>query len=85
MITLTIFTLYIAIVMTGIFGRIPCSCGGILKNMSYATHLLFNVFFIALSHIGLVLENNWKINNRWFYFKKERRLLDNLMKQPKQD
>lgn len=49
------FTLYIAIVMTGIFGRVPCSCGGILKNMSYNTHLLFNLFFVVLALLGVAI------------------------------
>jgi hypothetical protein len=49
------FTLYIGIVMTGIFGRIPCSCGGILRNMPYGTHLLFNLFFVALAFVGVRL------------------------------
>ncbi|RYF12424.1 MAG: hypothetical protein EOO42_20135, partial [Flavobacteriales bacterium] len=37
---LFLFSIYIAVVMTSIFGRVPCSCGGILKNMSYGTHLV---------------------------------------------
>lgn len=49
------FTLYIAIVMTGIFGRIPCSCGGILSNMSYGTHLIFNLFFVALALLAIII------------------------------
>ncbi len=66
------FTLYIAIVMTGVFGRIPCSCGGILENMSYGNHLMFNLFFIAIAIFGLLTENN-----KWFNFLKERRLPKN--------
>ncbi|WP_199121448.1 MauE/DoxX family redox-associated membrane protein [Pedobacter sp. ASV28] len=58
LILLIVFTLYIAIVMTGVFGRVPCSCGGILENMSYGTHLVFNLFFIALATFGLLIENN---------------------------
>lgn len=57
------FTLYIAVVMTGVFGRIPCSCGGILENMSYGIHLMFNLFFIAIAIFGLLTENN-----KWFNF-----------------
>ncbi|WP_256007503.1 MauE/DoxX family redox-associated membrane protein [Pedobacter deserti] len=53
---LSAFSLYIAITMSGAFGRIPCSCGGILKNMSYATHLAFNLGFVALAGIALYLD-----------------------------
>lgn len=74
---LSAFTIYIAIVMSGVFGRIPCSCGGILKNMSYGTHLVFNLFFIANALLGLSLKHGWILYNRWFYLKKERSLPDN--------
>ena len=74
---LSAFTLYIAVVMTGVFGRIPCSCGGILKNMGYGTHLIFNLFFVSLAALGLAIENGWISSNRWFYLKKERSLPKN--------
>lgn len=71
---LSSFTIYIGIIMTGAFGFIPCSCGGILRNMDHSTHIVFNIFFIALSILGLAMENNWKIINRWFNYKTERSL-----------
>lgn len=73
-ILLTLFTLYIAVTMTGIFGRIPCSCGGILKHMHYSSHLIFNLFFICLALWGIALEKGWSINKRWSHLKKERSL-----------
>jgi putative oxidoreductase len=72
LILLIIFTIYIAIVMTGIFGRIPCSCGGILEDMSYGIHLIFNLFFIAIAISGLLIENN-----KWFNFLKRKDSLQN--------
>lgn len=69
---LTVFSIYIAIVMTGIFGRIPCSCGGILKNMGYGTHLLFNLFFVTIGIIGIKLTNP-KYTNSNIHPAKERR------------
>ena len=64
------FTIYISITMTGIFGRIPCSCGGILKQMSYTTHLLFNLCFIILAIIGIKTDQRW-INHKWLNLKKK--------------
>ena len=55
LILMSSFTLYIAVVMTGVFGRVPCSCGGILSNMPYSTHLIFNLFFVALAFVGVRL------------------------------
>eukprot|EP01133_Synstelium_polycarpum_P009446 gene9446-11057_t len=57
LILLSLFSVYIAVVMTGIFGKVPCSCGGILKNMSYGTHLIFNLFFVLLISLGLAFDN----------------------------
>lgn len=74
---LSAFTLYIGVVMTGIFGRIPCSCGGILKNMSYGTHLIFNLFFVSLAVLGLAIENGWILYNRLFNLKKRKDQLQN--------
>lgn len=67
---LTVFTAYIALIMTGIFGRIPCSCGGILQRMSYGIHLLFNLFLICISLLGIGIEYSW-IYNRWFNIKRK--------------
>jgi putative oxidoreductase len=65
-ILLTTFSIYISITMTGVFGRIPCSCGGILKHMSYGTHLAFNFLFIVLALFGIAIQRRWQPINRWF-------------------
>lgn len=62
---LTLFSIYIAIVMTGVMGRIPCSCGGILEKMSWGQHLIFNLSFIALTLTALLLgRHQWPIYKR---------------------
>lgn len=52
---LAVFSTYIAVVLTGVFGRVPCSCGGILGNMGYGAHLVFNGCFLAAGCYGLHL------------------------------
>lgn len=47
------FTIYIIFSMSGVFGRIPCSCGGILGQMGFGTHLIFNLFFIGVAAVGI--------------------------------
>ena len=42
------FTGYIALVLAGYWQRVPCSCGGVLKNMSWGPHLFFNLFFLLV-------------------------------------
>ncbi len=54
---MTAFTLYVGLVMTGIFGRIPCSCGGVLNTLGWGEHLVFNLIFLLLALIGLYVSN----------------------------
>lgn len=65
-ILLCLFTLYIATIMTGYFGFIPCSCGGILEKMSYKSHIVFNLFFILVSGYGILLTSNKGKFYTWF-------------------
>jgi uncharacterized membrane protein YphA (DoxX/SURF4 family) len=52
---MSLFTIYIAAML--LFGSdIPCSCGGVLEEMSWSTHILFNCFFVALSAWGIYLQ-----------------------------
>src|SRR5690349_16907986 len=44
---MVMFTAYI-ITITRFADYIPCSCGGILENMSWNQHLIFNVAFVLL-------------------------------------
>lgn len=32
--------------------HLPCNCGGVIKQMSWRQHLLFNIFFSAIAIIG---------------------------------
>lgn len=49
---LLFFTIYI-IVMLSISSKLPCSCGGVIKLLSWKQHLAFNIFFILLGITGL--------------------------------
>lgn len=55
-----LFTSYIALVLAGYYDRVPCSCGGVLKSLSWQAHLWFNLFFLGISFLGIVLERRWK-------------------------
>lgn len=35
---------------------LPCSCGGVLSQMSWKQHLVFNVFFTLLALLGILLD-----------------------------
>jgi len=55
LVLLGMFSLYILLGMNNVFGRIPCSCGGILPHSSYHQQLLLNLAFIFLAIIGIWL------------------------------
>lgn len=48
-ILMTIFTLYIAFILTGINNKAPCSCGGVLSMLSWKSHLVFNLTFLSIN------------------------------------
>ncbi|TWV95181.1 hypothetical protein FEF09_24645 [Chitinophaga pinensis] len=50
------FTGYIVLVQLHYYGKIPCSCGGVISKLSWPQHLLFNLFFVAIGFLGIYLE-----------------------------
>lgn len=49
------FTAYIILIKMNYYGRIPCSCGGVISKLNWTQHLYFNLFFLLLSLVGLLL------------------------------
>ncbi|NQX54428.1 hypothetical protein HQN86_12455 [Pedobacter panaciterrae] len=60
------FALYVSFCLMAVFSAyivailnfspyIPCSCGGILQNMSWKQHLLFNVCFMILGTFAILI------------------------------
>ncbi|WP_028296198.1 MauE/DoxX family redox-associated membrane protein [Olivibacter sitiensis] len=61
------FTLYIAITATKVFGRVPCSCGGIISNMPYWLHACFNIAYLGIVYLALYLHYGSVYINGWFH------------------
>lgn len=56
---LTIFTVYIFLASR--FSEVvPCSCGGVLSQLSWSEHLLFNLVFLGASIIGIFVTKSQK-------------------------
>lgn len=55
LVLMIVFTLYVSYVVFFASYR-PCSCGGIIRNLTWPQHLVFNIFFVALSILGLYLQ-----------------------------
>lgn len=64
---MTAFTVYIFIILN-FSSFVPCSCGGILEKLGWTEHLIFNLVFVVLAIVGLVLSENHA--NDWLSSKK---------------
>jgi uncharacterized membrane protein YphA (DoxX/SURF4 family) len=51
---MVMFTAYIFIILT-YSSFVPCSCGGILEKLGWTEHLIFNVVFIILAAVGILI------------------------------
>jgi uncharacterized membrane protein YphA (DoxX/SURF4 family) len=61
---MVLFTAYIYILLN-YSAFVPCSCGGIIQKMTWSEHLIFNLFFVLLAGIAIVLTPyNSPLNNR---------------------
>lgn len=58
---MVVFTLYVGYVLL-FESKLPCSCGGVLKVMSWKEHFLFNV---SVSILSLVTFLSYTKNNRF--------------------
>jgi len=50
-----LFTGYVALVLLNYFGRVPCSCGGVIKALGWKMHLVFNSFFLLLTVLAIII------------------------------
>jgi len=50
-ILMAIFTLYVIYVLLFTTER-PCTCGGLIRQLTWPQHLLFNICFLVLAIIG---------------------------------
>lgn len=51
---MVMFTAYIVIILN-FSDFIPCSCGGVLEKLSWTQHLIFNIVFIVLAGVAILL------------------------------
>jgi hypothetical protein len=58
LILMSAFSIYSAAVLLKFFDYIPCSCGGIIKNLTWRENLVLNLFFVAISIAGILLRKN---------------------------
>ncbi|MEP2057667.1 MAG: MauE/DoxX family redox-associated membrane protein [Maribacter litoralis] len=55
---MSMFTVYIILILN-FSDFIPCSCGGVLENLDWSEHVVFNIFFMVLAFFSILeLEKN---------------------------
>lgn len=56
---MSLFTIYIIGIL--LFNKeLPCSCGGVISELSWGQHIVFNAAFIMLAAIGARIERQLK-------------------------
>ncbi|MGB6083877.1 DoxX family protein [Moheibacter sp.] len=64
---MVMFTVYIIIILN-FTSFTPCSCGGVLEDLGWTEHLVFNMVFIALAIAGLFLSHNIHFKKQLFHY-----------------
>jgi hypothetical protein len=52
------FTGYVGLALLGAWEKLPCGCGSVISYLSWKQHFWFNLFFLMLSIIGILLQRN---------------------------
>lgn len=50
---MTAFTIYIVLIISGYFPKVPCSCGGVIRVLGWKAHLAFNLIFLSAAILTL--------------------------------
>ncbi len=58
---MVMFTAYIFIILN-FSNDVPCSCGGVIEKLGWAEHLMFNITFVILAAVGILIKNGQNNN-----------------------
>jgi putative oxidoreductase len=51
------------VILAHFFPYIPCSCGGVIRKLTWPQHLVLNLFYVALSVLGLILQRSQNLKS----------------------
>jgi hypothetical protein len=65
LILISLFSVYILAILNHSFKYVPCSCGGLIRKLTWKQHLFFNLFIMSVSLLGIriqfkVYQNNFR-------------------------
>src|SRR6185312_12595404 len=49
LVIMSVFTVYTLLILFHFFPYVPCSCGGVIRKLTWRQHLLFDLFFDVLA------------------------------------
>jgi putative oxidoreductase len=58
LVMMILFTIYSILILTHFFPYIPCSCGGVIRKLTWPQHLILNLLYMALSILGIILQRS---------------------------
>lgn len=58
-----LFTIYATLILLNVFHRVPCSCGGVIKRLTWPQHLVLNLFYVILSVVGVLVQRSKSFNS----------------------
>lgn len=67
LVLLAVYTAYIILVLTNYYGRKPCSCAGAIKNLTWNSHLYFNLTLVIFNLLALYFHRQLRKKNTSFY------------------
>lgn len=56
---MSLFTAYIYAILN-YSDSVPCSCGGVIENMTWQQHLIFNIVFMVFALLGIIIHSTMK-------------------------
>jgi hypothetical protein len=58
LVLMILFTIYTALVLFHFFPYVPCSCGGVIRHLTWRQHLILNLSYISVSVLGIVQQRS---------------------------
>jgi putative oxidoreductase len=62
LVLMSAFTIYTVAILFHAFKYIPCSCGGVIRKLTWPQHLFFNLFFVGISLLGIVMKKRESVH-----------------------
>jgi hypothetical protein len=59
-----LFTGYIMLIRMNYYGSVPCTCGGVISQFTWAQHFRFNLFFLFAGITAIIVRRMTAVYNK---------------------